>query len=139
MKLFVPAFYTYLFLALVNADSSSEGTSALRGGTSNAESGQRALGDDRDDSDDHRRDRDYEYYKGYAGKACRDEHDGYGDEGSDYDKYYDYSLERCMDKCTDSSRCEMFEYDDDDNRCEIWYRYYGNYETKHGYYCFYKG
>lgn len=88
-----------------------------------------------DEHDDHR---DYYKYEGYHGKACRDHSGGYGDEGKDYRVYKSVSLKWCFEKCSDDYDCKAFEYYDGSDKCEIWYRWYDKYESKHDYYCFYK-
>lgn len=81
---------------------------------------------------------DHYHNSGYHGKACRDGHHGNGREGHDYHKYHGYTLEGCFEKCSEDDSCKQFEYSDDNNSCEIWYNKFGNYEQKHGFYCFHK-
>lgn len=133
MKLFA-AVITFALLAFAKAELGSSNDSALRKGKKEAEpSLDRALNHDDHDDYDY-----YQKYKGYHGKACRDDHHDYGDKGRDYHKYEHHTLEECFERCSRDRDCKQFEYSDHGNHCEIWHRHYDNYESKRGYYCFYK-
>jgi hypothetical protein len=78
------------------------------------------------------------YYKGKDNHLCRTSGSGgSGNEGSDYTRYRNRSLEWCMEKCTDESNCKGFEWNN--NVCEIWKNYYDEYyQYSDGAKCFWK-
>jgi len=73
-------------------------------------------------------------WEAHDGYACRIEGSDSGEKDKDFEKhtgsYVDFTW--CEDKCEGSTKCRGFEYrySDNEGKCEIWLRYYGNVERK---------
>ena len=80
----------------------------------------------------------------HDGYACRIQGSDSGEKDKDFDKYTGgaVNFSWCMDQCASSTKCKGFEYRfaDNEGKCEIWHRYYGNVERKIDpyHYCYWK-
>eukprot|EP00567_Pseudictyota_dubia_P017009 CAMPEP_0197432702 /NCGR_PEP_ID=MMETSP1175-20131217/730_1 /TAXON_ID=1003142 /ORGANISM="Triceratium dubium, Strain CCMP147" /LENGTH=577 /DNA_ID=CAMNT_0042960857 /DNA_START=43 /DNA_END=1776 /DNA_ORIENTATION=+ len=77
-------------------------------------------------------------YRKHGGKACRTDKGGNGVAGRDFTLIKDTSAERCEQLCSNNTKCNGWEYNENSSRCEIWESKPKQFDVKSGFDCFVK-